>query len=306
MQPTTSPTQQDAATPFPAIRVPEYATMGAVHLDVTDLQRSIGFWVDLIGLTVLSQSAGSAALGVGETPLVVLHGGAVRSFQPRYSGLYHLAIHLPDEPEFARILARLITNRYRISPTDHIMSKAIYLLDPDGITLEITLETPERVRRFALTGGMPDIIDSEGRSRGGAEPLDVREVLNTLADRNYLRLLPAGTKIGHVHLYVSDLEETFRFYRDDLGFIEHMHAPSMGMSDLFAGGTFPHRIAMNTWQSAGRPQAPAGTAGMRHFTITYGSPERLHAIAGTLRQVDAVDGGFVTRDPAGNTVFLTA
>src|SRR5699024_3190544 len=86
----------------------------------------------------------------GET-LVVLHPGARHAFLPRHSGLYHLAIHPPSATEFARILRNLVRARWRFSPVDHIMSQAIYLNDPDGITVEITLETPERLRELVLT-----------------------------------------------------------------------------------------------------------------------------------------------------------
>src|SRR5579864_2861706 len=247
--------------------------MGEVHLDVTDVDRALSFWRDLIGLAVLTEHGDAVSLGVGDRTLLVLHPGAKRPVQRGHAGLYHVAIHLPNEPEFARVLARLIVARHPISPTDHIMSKAIYLHDPDRIMVELTLETPERVRKYGWddAGGEPEIIDSDGRRRGGTEPLDVEQVLNTLADRDLEKPLPNGTKVGHVHLHVGDLSEAARFYRDELGFIENTNIPFFQMADLYAGGTFPHRIALNTWQGQGATQPPAGTAGMRHFTIRYDS-----------------------------------
>jgi catechol 2,3-dioxygenase len=280
--------------------------MGEVHLQVIDLQRSLRFWRDLIGLPVLAEGHGIASLGVGEKTLLVLREGAERPVQRGYAGLYHVAIHLPDEPEFARILARLIVARQPISPTDHIMSKAIYLHDPDRIMLELTLETPERVHKYGWdeNGGEPEIIDSEGRRRGGTEPLDVEQVLGTLADRDLDRPLPIGTKIGHVHLHVGDLAAAARFYREDLEFIENTNIPFFRMADLYAGGTFPHRIALNTWQGEGAWQAPAGTAGMDHFTIRYDSKERLGKIVEGLSGVEKREDGYLAHDPAGNAVLL--
>ncbi len=293
---------------WPTIQGPEYATMGEVHLNVIDVERSLRFWRDLIGLAVVSEQGNAVRLGAGDKTLLVLHPGAQRPVQRGYAGLYHVAVHLPNEPEFARILARLIVARHPISPTDHIMSKAIYLHDPDRIMLELTLGTPERVRKYGWdeTGGEPEIIDSDGRRRGGTEPLDVEQVLNTLTDREFNRPLPDGTKIGHVHLHVGDLAEAARFYREDLGFIENTNIPFFQMADLYAGGTFPHRIALNTWQGEGAQQAPAGTAGMDHFRINYDSREQLDRIAGGLRHVEKSDDGYLARDPAGNAVLLIA
>jgi catechol 2,3-dioxygenase len=185
------------------------------------------------------------------------------------------------------------------------MSKAIYLNDPDGIGLELTLETPERVQKWDITDRGPEVIDAEGRRRGGSEPLDVGEVLETLEDREVDRPMPAGTKVGHVHLHVGDLETAYAFYRDELGFIEHVYAAQFGFADLHAGGRFPHRIAVNVWQGEGALQPPPGTAGMRHFTIRFDSPERLEDVRSRLG-VERSEDGRLVRDPAGNVARLTA
>jgi catechol 2,3-dioxygenase len=104
-------------------------------------------------------------VGTDKNTLVVLYPTATTSFKNGYSGLYHLAIHPSTEGEFARVLARLIAKRYPISPTDHTMSKAIYMEDPDGITVEITLETPERLERLDFGRGRPVAIASVFYSR---------------------------------------------------------------------------------------------------------------------------------------------
>ena len=126
----------------------ELATFGAVHLNITNLQRSVSFWTDNIGMKVRNATAEYTELGTDKNTLVVLYPTAKTPFKNGYSGIYHLAIHPATEGEFARVLARLIAKRYPISPTDHTMSKAIYMTDPDGITVEITLETPERLERL--------------------------------------------------------------------------------------------------------------------------------------------------------------
>jgi catechol 2,3-dioxygenase len=288
----------------------ENLAQGAVHLDVTDLDRGLGFWRDLLGLTELGGEPGvEARLGAGGRELVVLHAGALRGPQRGHSGLYHLALHLPDEREFARVLARLGAARYPQAPTDHIFSKATYLDDPDGIGLELTLETPERVREMEARGADVRITDRDGRPRRPVEPLDVAEVMSHL-DGAYLDLpLPDGTKVGHVHLHVADLEQAFEFYRDLIGFQEHMFL-LMGMVDLHAGGRFPHRIALNVWQGPGAPQPPAGTAGLRHFTLVAADQAGLDAIRARLAAAGAAveesAAGLLVTDPAGNRFELAA
>src|ERR1700753_2577119 len=114
---------------------------GAVHLDVNDLPRALALWRALLGLTPLSggEADGVARLGAGGRELIVLHAGAERPAQRGHSGLYHVALHLPDAREFARVIARLAAARYPQAPTDHIFSQATYLDDPDGVGLELTL-----------------------------------------------------------------------------------------------------------------------------------------------------------------------
>ena len=282
----------------------ELATFGAVHLDVTDAARSLAFWRDLVGLQLRGQDNGAVSLGTDRETLLVLHPGATSPAQRGHAGLYHLAIHLRNEPEFARVLARLFERRTFMSPTDHVMSKAIYLDDPDGIGLEFTLETPERMRSMRMTTTGAEVIDASGRRRSGRDLLDVREVLTTLADDDFTRPLPTGTFIGHMHLHVGDIAASRRFYRDDLGFIE---ANDFGSGvDFHANGRFKHRIAINTWQGVGVSQPPAGTAGLRHFTIRFDTPERLQTTLKRLSGVQAHSDGHLVRDPAGNAVVLTS
>lgn len=257
---------------------------GAVHLDVTDLERSLVFWRDLIGMTELGRDQdGAVKLGVADAELVVLHPGATGPVRRGFSALYHLAIHMPSEAEFARILGRLFAARYPNAPTDHVTHWATYLDDPDGINVEIAFETIDRVREIGFVGGRPSIIDSEGRRHEMTEPLGLEEVFSHREDEDLERPLPEGTRIGHVHLYVGDLEAAQAFY-EEIGFTRHMDASGIGFADLSLGGTFPHRIAVNVWQGVGAPQAPEGTAGMRHFELVdtrqEGEPRKLEDPSG--------------------------
>lgn len=281
----------------------ELITFGPVHLEVTNRVQSTAFWKEIIGMQ-LRKEGESIEFGTKDETLIVLHPVAKEPFQHGYSGLYHLAVHLPNEPEFARILSRLMLYRWPISPTDHIMSKAIYLEDPDGITIEITLETPERFKSYNTEGGRFEVIDSEGRTRGGSEALDVEEVLATLHDTDFIKPLPDDTKIGHVHLYVNDLTLSYDFYKK-LGFSENLFSSVLRFGDLSAGGKFKHRIAMNTWQSLAAPQAPQGTAGMRHFTLKFHSKELLDKALKNVLEAKKQENGYLVEDPAGNRIFIS-
>ena len=156
---------------------------GAVHLDVTDLERSLTFWRDAIGLQSVDVPGDGVGLGTAGHPHIVLHPGAVRGALRGHAGLYHVAIHLPDAVAFAEVLARLIIVRMPQSPTDHIFSKATYLHDPDGIMLEFTLETPERFGSLIVTPTDVVMIDADGRRSGPTEALDVEAALAPLGDR---------------------------------------------------------------------------------------------------------------------------
>lgn len=277
--------------PTPAESISEDSlTYGAVHLNVTDIERSLLFWRDLFGLTELgSDEDGSVRLGVADAELLVLHPGATQPVQRGYSGLYHLAFHMPSEAEFARVLGRLLAARHPVAPSDHITHWAFYFDDPDGINVEVAFETIDRLGSMEIVGGRPLLHDSEGRRHDMTEPLNLEEVLSFREDDDLTKPMPEGTRIGHVHLYVGDVEAAKEFY-EGIGFQVNMDAGGIGFADFSLGGSFPHRIATNTWQGVGAPQTPEGTAGMHHFELSApgageNDPEEL-------------------TDPAGNRIHL--
>ncbi len=284
----------------------ELISFGPVHLEIRDLDQSVGFWQHLVGLHQVELTANSAVLGVDRTPLVVLHSVAKSPAQRGYSGLFHLAIHLPKEPELARVLARLRASGQHFGASDHIVAKSLYLNDPDGIGLEIAFETPERVRSFRWDEGTegPLVIDAEGRRRRGVEPLEIQELLAKLPNGDIKRPLPSGTIVGHLQFQVGDLEASYRFYRDKIGLIPSMYAPWSGYGDLGAGGRVAHRIALNTWQGAGVPPRPFGMAGMRSFTIRFQSPERLRNAVGRIGNTESRNSEYLAHDPDGNAIAM--
>lgn len=292
--------------PITTEQPPDRISYGAVHLDITDLDRARGFWRDLIGLRERSAPDGEAHLGVGDRDLIVLRQCADDAFAPGHAGLYHVAIHLPDAIEFARVMARIAQAGVPQSTSDHLFSKATYLRDPDGILLELTLETPERYDRFEMSGRDVVFYGTDGRRHAGTEPLDVAATLARLGDGETDRPLPPGAFVGHVHLHVADLIGTVAYYRDVIGFTEHTLARSVGMADLSAGGVFPHRIAMNDWNGPAARQAPAGTAGMRHVELRVPSATAVATVAANAGASVDADGTLRIADPAGNRLEIAA
>jgi catechol 2,3-dioxygenase len=286
-------------------------TYGAVHLDVTDLSRAVRFWGGLIGLQTLTSSADAVRLGVGDAELLVLHAGAKRGVVNGHSGLYHFAIHLPSEAEFARVLLRIAQARYPQAPTDHIMHWANYLSDPDGIGLELAFETPDRFGRYDFTRGFPEVVDSTGQLRDPRAPLDANHMASYLNDRDLSRPLPVGSRIGHVHLHVGDLQGAASFYLDEIGFRRGLfEQPGFGMIDMAAGGIFPHRLAINNWQGPEAPQPPAGTAGLNFYELQTRSKDDYLAARGRLETARSTEPlhdreGVLVCDPAGNRVALS-
>lgn len=285
-------------------------TFGPVHVDVTDGERALLFWQQVVGLTLLGRDGGALHLGVPGRDLLVLHPGATGPTPRGHSGLYHLALHLPNAGELARAVARIAAYRVPQGPTDHIMSLATYLNDADGIGLELTLETPHRLGARTRVGDRMQLVDADGRPSNGREPIDLDFLFDQLPDDDLRRPLPPETTVGHVHLHVADLAAAEAFYRDVVGFTPRMRSASSGMADLSAGGSFEHRLALNVWQGEGAPPRPPGTAGLRHFEIVFRDPAELdgalaRAAAGGHPAEPRADGTLL-RDPAGNVVLLSA
>lgn len=287
--------------------LPPTARLGAVHLDVTDGMTSTMFWTHYIGLTLIEETDDQIALGIGDEVLIVLHPGATSPVIPRHTGLYHVAIHVPSRKELARIVARLFAIRWQNSPTDHTESIATYLSDPDGNGIEITFETPERghlVRSETTFGAML----ADGTMRGATEALDVNDLFAELTKKDDLRLpMPTGTRIGHVHLHVADLQATRSFITDVLGFGDMRSFERMGMSDFSLNTSFvPHALAINIWHGKDAQPRPAGSAGLRSWNLILPDTASLDALAERLTAAKVAferkDSVVSTMDPAGNVV----
>ena len=271
--------------------------MGPVHLTVGDLERSLEYYREAIGLRVLEQVDGRARLGTGERELLVLveEPGA----RPAYgcTGLYHFALLLPERVDLARWLAHAGRDSVPlVGLSDHFVSEAIYLSDPDGHGIEIYWDRPREVWEGQVFERMTTL------------PLDVQSLLGELSDTSADRFsgLPDGTVMGHVHLKVSSIPETVAFYRDVLGF--ELMAQLGEQAAFLAAGGYHHHIGANTWESAGGSPPPPGGAALRHITIVLPDAAARSQVLERLEQAghiaEQTDDGPRVRDPSGSVIVL--
>ncbi len=294
--------------------LPEGSELGRVHLHVTDAERARVFWTRYVGLTETPSDGDSIHLGVENKTLLVLHPDAGEGAARRSTGLYHVAIHVPEQKDLALLVARLATLEYAQSPTDHTATMATYFDDPDGIGIEITYETPERGRMLILPDGRPVAqLTGESSYRGVTEALDVQDLLSVLGpDDDLSAPLPAGTCIGHVHLHMRDIETGRNFFERLIGFHLRLHMSNIGMSDYgLDQDTEPHSLAINSWNGPGAEPRPEGSAGLKHWELLLPAGAALEELKGRLDaegwSYDSVHGGISLRDPSGTELrVLTA
>jgi len=282
--------------------------MGAVELAVTDGDRALRFYREYVGLTPLPSDGGAMRMGAGGRELVVLQPGAEQPVVPRTSGLYHLALLVPDRRELARVIGRLGRLRWEQYPTDHVMTKANYLWDPDGNGIEIYAESPED-GTMGFGNGTFVAYDKDGKPRSGRDPIDLEELFSHLREDDSLDApMPDETKMGHVHLHVADVDDALRFYHDLVGFDVMGHVPGVGF--ISAGG-YHHHLGLNEWAGHGARPAPAGAAGMRRFTVELPTKRDLDDVINRLEhgevRLTEEAGGYAAVDPSANRVlFRTA
>ena len=281
----------------PAYRLPASLRLGHVTLQVSDLARSIDYYERVLGLRALSRTAQDAVLAAhgDDAPLVHLRERAgVASVGARgLLGLYHFAILLPDRAALGRFVAHLSETGARAGASDHLVSEALYLRDPDGLGIEVYSDRPR----------------SDWRVRGReiemtTEPLDLRAVV-AAAEGEPWTGMPAGTRMGHVHLHVGDLERASAFYHEALG-LDRMVWSYPGALFLAAGG-YHHHLGLNTWAGEGARSAGEHDARLVEWRIVLPAaqlaPARASLEAAGHRVSDS-DEGFRVDDPWGTTLHV--
>ncbi|MFD2648466.1 VOC family protein [Devosia albogilva] len=290
--------------------LPLATQLGPVRLRVTDRTKALAIWRDVVGLELVSEDGPVMQLGAGGKVLIELENGASSPVVPRSVGLYHVAIHVPTRRDLAQMAVRALQRNVRISPTDHLVSEAIYLWDFDGNGIEITFETPWRGSLGDPDKGESYAVTADGRTHSGRDPIDLEGLLAELGEQPVLEpSMPAGTRIGHIHLHVTDLAKAMHFYRDVVGFGGFLLIHSFGMGDVGLD-YMPHTIAFNIWSGPQAKVAPSSTAGLSWFTIRLPEDQSLEALAGRLRAagstVSDAGGWLATSDPFGNIIRLVA
>jgi catechol 2,3-dioxygenase len=288
--------------------LPLTTTLGPVRIAVTDRARALAIWQDVVGLDLISEVGNALTMGAGGKPLIVLETGATRPVVPRTIGLYHVAIHVPARADLAQMAIRALQRNVRISPTDHLVSEAIYLWDLDGNGIEITFETPWRGALGDPDKGETYAVATGGKPHSGREPIDMDGLLAELGPTPVpATRMPAGTRIGHVHVHVNDLHVAMHFYRDVIGFAGFLLINSFGMGDVGLD-YMPHTIAFNIWSGPNAGLPPSGAAGLRWFTINVPDAATLSGVEGRLlaanAPISAVEGGIETQDPFGNRLRI--
>jgi len=224
-------------------KLPDSLRLGAVHLTVSDLDRSVDFYEHSIGLRLHRREGGVTAMGVGGEDLLVLYGEPGARRAGRHAGLYHYALLFPSREELARAAARLSATETPIQgASDHGTHEAIYLPDPDGNGIELAADRPREL--------WPSPLDYAG----GPHPLDMEDLLATVEGEEAWPRIGPGLVVGHVHLHVGDLQRGLGFYRDTLGSELMTFMP--GAAAFVSAGGYHHHLGFNVWRGEGVPPSP--------------------------------------------------
>jgi catechol 2,3-dioxygenase len=230
--------------------------IGAVSLVVRDLARVLAWYRDAIGLEVQSGTAGDAVLGAGPHALLrLIQDTAARQADEKASGLFHTAFLVPSRRDLARWLAHAATLKVPLEgASDHIVSEALYLSDPEGNGIEIYADRPRSSWQV-----------ENGRILMDTLALDIDDLMGTLEPNGTPWTgIAAGTRIGHLHLKVGETGASEQFYDGLLGFATTYRRP--GASWMGSGG-YHHHLAANSWMSRGAAPRQPGTTGLTGFEI---------------------------------------
>jgi len=287
----------------PNYRLPNETRLGRVRLQVADVNRSLAYYERLLGLRALERGDGFVVLGArGDSqPLVELR--ELRGARPVPKrgriGLYHFAILLPDRPSLGRFLAHLEEIGAYAGMSDHFVSEAIYLTDPDGLGIEVYADRPRATWQ-----------NHDGQLVMTTVPLDVESLLRAAvesADGASWTGMPPGTVIGHVHLHVGDLERAAAFYHAGLG-LDKTVWNYPGALFLSAGG-YHHHLGTNTW-AAGAPPAAPGDARLLEWEVVIpgptGAADAARSLTSASAEVRSDGGDWLAADPWGTVVRIRA
>ncbi|HFU4500452.1 TPA: VOC family protein [Streptococcus suis] len=239
--------------------------LGHVALNVRDLELQSLFYQQVLGLQVLSQSPNQIDLGVGKTTLVRLIQTEQKGEVSHSYGLYHLAIVLPSREDLGTIFRHFIDNKIPLQgASDHGYSEAIYLADTEGNGIEVYRDLPQDAWD----------VRADGQIVGKSEPMDAETIyaLGKKADAAYQ--MPAGSRMGHVHLSVRESAASSKFYQEVLAVRDNFTVPS---ASWLASGDYHHHLAVNEWGGKNLKTRQEGMPGLAYYTLLYSNPEAFEA-----------------------------
>lgn len=271
--------------------------VGHVKIKVEKLERSLQFYKDILGFDILERSDSSAKLTTdGKTSILSLEQPEnVVPKQGRTTGLYHFALLLPTKTDLANIVVHLVEKGVRFGSSDHLVSEALYLNDPDGNQIEIYIDRD------------PSEWDWNGEEVDMAvDPLDFERLLTNIVPGKTWKGMPEETLMGHIHLHVAELQKTEEFYVKGLGMDV---VNRYGTQALFlSSGKYHHHIGVNTWNGVGAPKPPKNGVGLESYTLILPTEEARDGIVDSLKKIGAdvvkENNKVITFDPSGNQIEL--
>lgn len=278
-----------------SFRLSSHTSIGLVHLYVSNMERSLTFYRDVLKFKVIKEEGSIALLGnESNTPLFALEEKEYALPKQRNrTGLYHFAILVSNREQLASVLRHALHKGYPIQGgADHHFSEAIYMSDPDGNGLEIYYDRPKEVWRDA-NGNLPFV----------SNPFDGEALLQEAKE---WQGFSDETVMGHIHLHVADLEEAKRFYVDGFGF-EVTISERNGALFVAAGG-YHHHVGLNIWQGEGVPPQLSNSIGLKYFTVILENAEQKEKVYSSLQSVGAVPvykaGILQVEDPFGHIIHI--
>ena len=250
--------------------------VGQVNLKVQNLERSLAFYREVIGFEVIEQTDSSANLTAdGKTVLLsIQQSNNLVPKQGKTTGLYHYALLLPKRSDLAEIVQHFREIGLRFGSSDHLVSEALYLSDPDGNGIEIYIDRD------------PSDWDwDNGEVAMAVDPLNFADLLSG-GEQQPWKGLPASTVMGHIHLHVSELVKTEEFYSKGLGFevVNRYGEQALFISD----GKYHHHIGLNTWNGVGAPAPSPNSVGLESFTLMFPNEEKKNKIIAQLKNIGAI------------------
>ncbi|HEL2412428.1 TPA: VOC family protein [Streptococcus suis] len=239
--------------------------LGHVALNVRDLELQSLFYQQVLGLQILSQSPNQIDLGVGKNILIRLIQTEQSGDVSQSYGLYHLAIVLPSREDLGTIFRHFIDNKIPLQgASDHGYSEAIYLADTEGNGIEIYRDLPQDTWD----------VRPDGRIVGITEPMDAETIyaLGKKADAAYQ--MPAGSRMGHVHLSVRESAASSRFYQEVLAVEDKFSVPS---ASWLASGDYHHHLAVNEWGGKNLKTRQEGMPGLAYYSVIYSQADTFKA-----------------------------